>query len=367
MIRNRHILAISPFENWPLSQGAIVRTHYLIRHLLRQNDVWFAHRRGARRRQDGLALRGRLTNHSQPYLQLFNPLFLFRLWLLVRRERIDLILVSHLWSGIHGLCLRLLTGRRLLVETHNVEYMRLRRMGHRAWPLVWLAEFVIYRGADEIFSVSETDRRYLMGRLRVPGERIRVVPNGADVHGIMARQVNEMSVKRRLALGPDERFALFFGSLGHTPNAQAATIILDELEPRLREADIDAVIVIAGPGQAAYLASRSAPPPQVRFAGFVEDIVALVKSAHVVLVPLVSGSGTRFKIIEAVACGRPVISTTVGAEGLDRQALGEFLTIRDEWDGFASAVEEILAKAWNRPVPAPFIARYDWEAVFAGV
>ncbi len=367
VIKQERILVISPFENWPLSQGTIVRTHHLVKHLAQRNQVWFAHRYTPRFAQDGLPVSSRVTNSPYPFLQLLNPIFLLQLWQLARREHIDRIVISQFWSGIHGWLLHLLTGKRLLVDTHNLEYLRLRRMGHWAWPLVWLCEFIVYRFAQELFCVSETDRGYLERRLRVPAAKIRVVPNGADVRATDARQVNTAVVKKQLGLSATDPFVLFFGSLKHEPNAQAATVIIDELIPRLQQAGITTPVVLTGPGHERYLQTRPAPPAQARFAGFVDDITAVIKSANMVIVPLTSGSGTRFKIIESVACGKPVISTTVGAEGLEHAALGPFLTICDDWDAFAAAVGTAQSACWDHPIPDAFAALYDWTAVFAGV
>jgi glycosyltransferase involved in cell wall biosynthesis len=202
----------------------------------------------------------------------------------------------------------------------------------------------------------------------VPAHKIQVAANGANVAQLQQHPTDPAMVKQQLGLEADEGMVLFFGSLNHGPNAQAVDIILDELAPRLASQADSLKLVIAGLGHEAYLQARQRPlPPHVLFTGFVDDITALIKSADLIIVPILSGSGTRFKIIESAACGRPIISTTVGAEGLDQTAFGELLTICDDWDSFAQQIQVHLATPRQYTVPVTFQATYDWQQIFAGV
>src|SRR5690606_21127494 len=110
---------ISPFVHWPLSQGSIVRTHHWAKHLAQNNALYFAVRPSPVTdpilpvRQLVFAPHGRLK-------QLFSWRFVRQLRQLVRQEQIDFIVVSHLWSGLHGLLLKWLTQRPLFLDNHNV-------------------------------------------------------------------------------------------------------------------------------------------------------------------------------------------------------------------------------------------------------
>jgi GT2 family glycosyltransferase len=123
--------------------------------------------------------------------------------------------------------------------------------------------------------------------------------------------------------------------------------------------------VVAGLGADQYLRRLpSVLPPHLLFTGFVDDIAALIKASDVVIVPLTAGSGTRYKILESVACGRRVISTSLGAEGLVRSALGQALTIADDWSEFAQQTAHALSLPREVPLPQSFIEHYDWNHVF---
>jgi glycosyltransferase involved in cell wall biosynthesis len=258
--------------------------------------------------------------------------------------------------------LKILTGTPLLFDDHNVEYLRLRRMGSLAWPFVGLLEFITCHIADRVICVSDTDKKYLTQRLGVPLHKIQVAVNGADVEYLIHYEVDIDSVRSSIGVKPDEVMILFFGNLRYSPNAQAVGIILDQILPQLDSQDHSIRVVIAGSGDLEVRKRYDRIPSNVIFTGFVDDIAALIKSADLVIAPLTSGSGTRLKIIESVACGRRVISTTIGAEGLDQRTLGDSLVICDEWDAFAQAVVETIN--WGALAPSPaFIQTYDWRHI----
>jgi GT2 family glycosyltransferase/glycosyltransferase involved in cell wall biosynthesis len=133
---------------------------------------------------------------------------------------------------------------------------------------------------------------------------------------------------------------LFVGSFRHTPNVEAIEWFVERVLPRILERKPDARLVVAG----------SDPPPRSLFAkatrgvellGFVEDIRTELACREVFVCPILSGSGVRVKLLEAFASGIPVVSTSVGAEGLARTD-GEFCALADDPGDFASKVVDIL-------------------------
>jgi glycosyltransferase involved in cell wall biosynthesis len=365
MIQNKQVLIISPFEHWPLSQGSIVRTYFLVKHLAQSNKVFFAYRRSVNQVVYPFVEQS-LDNHPNPFLQLFNPLFFFHLWRIASKNKVDILIVSHLWSSIIGILLKLFTGKPLWIDTHNVEYLRFQRAMRLIWPFVALLEFIAYRVADQLICVSEVDRAYLVNNLRLPEEKIYIAPNGADIQNLFDRKVNSLEVKRQLVNQPDKEMILFFGSLTHQANADAVDIILNIIAPRLSHMGVSGNIVIVGPGQESYLkACKAALPSNVLFAGFAKDITAVIKSADLIIVPLVSGSGTRLKILESVACGKRVISTSIGAEGLIHRVFEDRLLICDDWDTFVQQIQNKLSEPEKPFLPPKFAAIYDWDNIFA--
>jgi glycosyltransferase involved in cell wall biosynthesis len=136
------------------------------------------------------------------------------------------------------------------------------------------------------------------------------------------------------------RTMLFLGSFRHTPNQVALDWFTREVLPLVLEKLPDARLLVAG----------SDPPPRHAFndpanaidlLGFVDDIQPLFSSCAAFICPIRSGSGVRVKLLEAFASGIPVVSTTLGAEGLARRD-GDFCALADEPRAFADTVIRLL-------------------------
>jgi glycosyltransferase involved in cell wall biosynthesis len=105
--------------------------------------------------------------------------------------------------------------------------------------------------------------------------------------------------------------------------------------------------------------------PSLIFTGVVDHIERYVNAADVVIVPLAKGGGTRIKILEAIACGKPVVSTSKGAEGLINDLTRPFVKIADVWDTFASHVVTLLKSRRCVKVPKEFVRRYSWQEIYS--
>lgn len=335
----RRFLFISPYAEQPTYGGAVARVNALARHLAREGDIWWARRPGPPL-SDVAAIR--VDASGGRWGQILDVGLVRRLLALGRRERFDTVVASTVLSALHGWIVARSLRRPFLFDDHNVEWALMRGMGQFAWPLMWLLERLACRGAARVTCVSEADRRALVRSFRLDDGRVDVVTNGVDMPSLSAGPVE------------DTRSVLFFGVLNYGPNVEALQSIDCEIAPRLPHV----TFVVAGMGTPPRLRSSN-----VRVAGFVPDLGALLRTASVVIVPLIHGSGTRIKILEAVAAGRRVVSTSVGAEGLDRSVLGDALVVADGWDAFAAAVDVARLRGAIE-VPADFADRYAWRSVF---
>jgi glycosyltransferase involved in cell wall biosynthesis len=247
-------------------------------------------------------------------------------------SRYALAVVEHFWCASYAPLLRAHAGR-LVLDLHNVEselaatHARVVR-----WPVSWAsARFArAYRRLerewlsqfDAVLVASEQDRR------RVVHPCVHVYPNALPERAVPAHE-------------EDGACIVFSGNLEYHPNVEAVRWFRQRVWPRLRELCPDAEWLLVGrnPGAVERLVSGDA---RIRLTGPVEDAVAEIARARVCVVPLLSGSGTRFKILEAWTARRAVVSTSLGAEGLGALA-GEHLLIADEPGAFAAAV----ARLWN--------------------
>ena len=138
----------------------------------------------------------------------------------------------------------------------------------------------------------------------------------------------------------DEEAIVFSGNMEYHPNLTAVRFFSQEIWPRLRDRWPLLVWRLVGKNPAA-VRRYTAGDPRIEIAGPVVDAVCEIAHSRVAVVPLLTGSGTRLKILEAWAAGLPVVSTTIGAEGLPVRD-GETALLADGAEAFASAVTRLL-------------------------
>jgi glycosyltransferase involved in cell wall biosynthesis len=203
-----------------------------------------------------------------------------------------------------------------------LEYLKLRR-----WELCACAN------AARVIVCSPRERELL--RRVCPAARVAVVPNCVDTESYVP------------SIDDDGDSVLFIGALDWLPNLDAIGFLMAEILPRLRQAAPRATVVVAGRNPSAALQSRLGRTQGIRFVGAVADTRPLLARAAAFVAPLRAGSGTRIKILEAGAMARPIVSTTLGAEGLGLRD-GEELLLADEPRRFARAVASLLADRGRR-------------------
>jgi glycosyltransferase involved in cell wall biosynthesis len=133
---------------------------------------------------------------------------------------------------------------------------------------------------------------------------------------------------------------LFVGNFRHQPNQAALDWFVTEVFPRVRESRPRARLIAVG-AQAPLGFRETVERPGVEFVGEVDEIRDVLSRYAVFLAPILSGSGVRVKLLEAFASGIPVVSTSIGAEGLADRS-GEIAWIADDPEGFAAAVLRLL-------------------------
>jgi sugar transferase (PEP-CTERM/EpsH1 system associated) len=229
--------------------------------------------------------------------------------------------------------------------THNVEAVIWKRQLQVARNPVWKAVFwreytataraerEYLRKADCVLAVSEEDRRQFSSVL--PLERIHVIPTGVDTEYFQPAPGAEQ---------PDTM--VFTGAMDWSPNEDAMLHFTREVLPHIR-AEV--------PGASLCIVGRNPPRsvqelgqiPGVQVTGTVPDIRPFLHRGAVYVVPIRSGSGTRLKIFEAMATGKAIVSTRVGAEGLPVTS-DENIILADEPREFARQVAALLRNTGDR-------------------
>jgi len=168
-----------------------------------------------------------------------------------------------------------------------------------------------------------------------PGVQVMMVPNVIDVGAYHP--------------SPDSDGAtvLFSGIMDWYPNQNAVHFFASEMFPKLRRMVPGVRFRVAGRGGGKEFLRPFAKVPEIEFTGFVQNMRAEIAKAAVCVVPLRIGSGTRLKILEAAAMAKPIVSTRLGAEGLDFVD-GKEILLADEPEAFARAVAGLLGDASRR-------------------
>jgi glycosyltransferase involved in cell wall biosynthesis len=353
-----NILMVSPLDIFPPNTGGMSRIYNMAKYLMRRHQVTLVCPRLSHPEANDLPIE--LYPIAQPgRLQFVSPLYVWRLHSVIRQTSPELIISCFMWPMLPLALARFPRRTPLHLDTHNVESHRFRLAGSRSWRLMALYERLALRLADRVYLVSEDDRERLQA-LGMPFGKSQLVPNGYDDERFRPDPAAGAAMRRALGVPEDELLFLYFGHLQYAPNVEGLEILHREILRRLDERGLRYRIAIAGRG--ADELARSLHHPRLLFAGVVDQIENLINAADAVVAPLLRGGGTRIKIIESIACGRPVVSTSVGAEGLDRVACGGLLDVVDDWDAFACA----MAAAASRPaaaVPAVFREQYAWSAI----
>jgi glycosyltransferase involved in cell wall biosynthesis len=160
---------------------------------------------------------------------------------------------------------------------------------------------------------------------------------------------------------------VFVGSMDWMPNIDGASWFVREVLPLIRKRRPDCTLTVAGRKPAAEITRLSETDPLIRVTGTVPDIRPWLWESKVSVVPLRIGGGTRLKIYEAMAARTPVVSTMVGAEGLEALN-GENIWIADEPDDFAAHCLSLLDNAAERERLASAAEqmvreRYSWDVI----
>ncbi len=257
-----------------------------------------------------------------------------------------------------------------ILFTHNVESEIWRRhvenatnqVSRRLMTTQWRRMLRFERAAlsrfDLVLAVSDADRQ-TFGRLYPQSltAPAHVVQTGVDT-SYFAPMDGEHRAKRA--------HLVFTGSMDWLPNEDGMQYFVREILPKIRQVEPDVTLSIIGRSPTPAV-RRLADDSRIHVTGSVDDVRPHVAEGCVYVVPLRIGGGTRLKIFEAMAMGKAVVSTTIGAEGLPVTP-GQHVVIADEPQAFADAVVRIIRDRETRrrletEARKLVVERYDWSAV----
>ncbi len=257
----------------------------------------------------------------------------------------------------------------IVLDTQNVESSRIATMARSDAAMARRAVATL-----QIRPVTEYERAAVASVSRVlavspeeqialdemaPG-RVHLVPNGVDVE----------SIEWMTGPAPASRRLLYLGSMSYGPNVDAVVHFSDDIAPLLRAADLTLDVVGSNPAAAVSRAAARSPIT-TRVSGFVDDVGAAFRRSRAMIVPMRHGGGTRLKILEAMAYGLPVITTSTGCAGLGLEG-HPVAVIADSPAEFAAAVDRLVEddRLWKQLSQAgrQFVEeRFDWRVIGEGL
>jgi glycosyltransferase involved in cell wall biosynthesis len=203
-------------------------------------------------------------------------------------------------------------------------------------------------------TVSETDKMIL--KELCPKGNFIVCENGVNLEDFKpgAEEVESSTI-------------FWIGGFGYSPNNAGVEFFLNNIYPLIKKEAKDVKLVLVGDDVPKWLRQLSKRDSSVKIMGYVEDPLPLMQKATAFIVPILSGGGTRLKIIEAMAAGKAIVTTTVGAEGIEGQNYIHYITA-DEPKQFAKSVLKILGdKEFRENLESNgrklAVEKYDWQII----
>lgn len=276
----------------------------------------------------------------------------------------DLIYVDHLQMAQY---VRREHAHGLILDEHNVEWRILKRIaatarrGRRIFAELESRKLRDYElraceRFDKVITVTEEDRKALCAdnpRLN----NLCTVPIGVDLQ--------EFSPVR---LSANARAIVSIGTMSWPPNIDAVMYFARDIYPLVKQEEPKTRLVVAGSKPPKSVLNLCVDDSSIVVTGYVPDISALAEQAAVFVVPLRSGSGMRVKILNALAMGLPVVTTSLGCEGIDAMD-GRDILIADDPSAFASAVVRLLRDPDERFRLGTngrrlIEEKYSWESIY---
>src|SRR5690606_697485 len=332
------VLLLTQVLPYPPDSGPKVKTYYVLKYLAQRHQVtlvsfvrdtdkpeYIRHLESlcervitvpiARSKLQDLRFLGQSLISGQPWMMVRDERPEMRRVLadLAAGEPFDVVHADQLNMGQYALPFE---GVHKVLDLHNALWMLYRRMAEttpvtnpmkyllmRDWPLLKRYEGEMCRQFDAVTAVTEEDRQLLIEA--GAGRDIRVIPIAIDT--------DEQAVVQRRPSGPH---IIHIGTMYWQPNIDALTWFLEDIYPLIKAQVPDVRCTLIGSRPPESLIQHSRTDRTLTVTGYVEDPMPFMEDASMMIVPLLAGGGMRVKILNALSQGIPMVSTSIGCEGI---------------------------------------------------
>ncbi len=386
------ILLLAPNLPYPLNNGGLIRVHHLLINLASRYEVTLlcpepqdeAQKAGikiieshgievhttpkARSQQMEnkryYQLLSLFTNKTYQYYQFYSKHMQAAIDARLATNTFDLMIVEFSQMGYY----RIPSDIPTYLDQHNVEYEIMKRtyeteqsplrkmLAKSEWKKFQKQEISNCEKFTACLTTSVRDAEIL--QTESPNIKCHVVPNGVDSDFFNPRDTLV-----------DPNIILFTGTISYYPNTEGVLWFCKNIWPLIKQKKPEAIFCIAGKGPTREIEQLAEVDKQIVVTGAVDDMRDYYEKAAVVVVPLRVGGGTRLKILEGMAMKKAIISTTLGAEGIDHTD-GKDILLRDTPEDFTEAVVNTMDDVelrlnLEREGRNLIEAKYDWKAVTA--
>jgi len=381
------ILMLTPYLPYPLLSGGQIRTYNLLKNLSKKHEITLLSLIKYESEKQYLGELKKFCADVQVFKRTSSPWHVKNIirsgvtlypFLVSRnlvsetREAVEKEIKSRKYDLIHAETFYMMpnipkTEIPVILVEQTIEYLGYLSYASktRLWPikpLLYLDIFKIkfweqyyWKSCTHLITMSEEDKNFIKS-LTPDVENIDVVANGVDIGWFN-------HVKKNL---PKEPTVLFVGTFKWLPNSEAVEYLVEKVWPIINNEIKSARLWIVGNSPTAKVYSYQ-KDPSVKVTGGIPDIREAYRQSHVLLAPVFSGKGTRFKILEAMASGTPAVGTSMALEGLGITP-GKQALVANTAQGLADATIRVL----NQPLLQKKLSlrgydfvskRYDWKII----
>ncbi len=381
------ILMLTPYLPYPLHSGGQIRTYNLLKKLSKDHEITlFALIKDWKEQDDleqlvPLCHKIRLFKRSNKPFTLNNifrtaissfPFLVMRNFARGMKTAIEKELEHNTYDLIHAETFYMMphipetTVPTLLVE-QTIEYLGYESYAQKAsrylQPFLridinklkrWEKHY--WNNCDQLIVMSQEDKAFVQAHLtkNIPTS---VVENGVDTQWFAEIARHE----------PEEPTVLFVGTFRWLPNLEAVRILVKSIWPIVINAIPTARLAIVGAAPTAEVLAFAKSDASIKVSGNIPDIREAFATAHILAAPVWSGKGTRYKVLEALAAGTPVVATTTAVEGLAIHTGKEAIVV-DEAKNFSQAIIKLLQDATKRDTlrkaGRSFVKnQFDWDLI----
>ncbi len=383
------ILMLTPYLPYPLLSGGQIRTYNLLKKLADKHEITlfslikdyqekkhlpelekFCHQvKVFKRSKRPFTAKNILTTAFSSY-----PFLVIRNYVPAAVSAIKEELAAKNYDLIHAETFYMMphlpkTDVPIILAEQTIEYLGYESYAKKAFPIFkpflnidvkkikhW--EIHYWQQADRLIAMSQDDKRFINDLLNEQ-DKVDVVSNGVDSAWFD-------QVKRDL---PAEPTLLYVGTFKWLPNIEAVNFLVNHVWPLVKNQLPNAKLRIVGNAPTKKIKQYGFNDPQITVSGRIPDIRAAFKQAHVLVAPVFSGKGTRYKILEAMACGTPVVASETAVEGL-RVKNGRHALISNQAQDIADKTVKVIKdkNLWQTLSENGYQfvrENYDWQLISA--